>query len=46
MCCSPWGRKESDTTGRLKNNNMLKVGKDSDRAGGGRFKAPPEQTPD
>ena len=20
-CCSPWGRKESDTTGRLHNNN-------------------------
>ena len=21
VCCSPWGRKESDTTERLKNNN-------------------------
>ena len=21
VCCSPWGRKESDTTGRLNNNN-------------------------
>ena len=21
MCCSPWGHKESDTTGQLKNNN-------------------------
>ena len=21
-CCSPWGHKESDTTERLKNNNM------------------------
>ena len=21
MCCSPWGRKESDTTEQLKNNN-------------------------
>ena len=20
-CCSPWGQKESDTTGRLNNNN-------------------------
>ena len=27
------------------NNNMLKVGKDSDRAGGGRLKELPEQTP-
>ena len=22
VCCSPWGRKESDTTERLNNNNM------------------------
>ena len=22
-CCSPWGRKESDMTERLNNNNML-----------------------
>ena len=21
-CCSPWGHKESDTTGRLNNNNI------------------------
>ena len=23
VCCSPWGRKESDTTKRLNNNNSL-----------------------
>ena len=23
VCCSPWGRKESDTTGRLNNSNNL-----------------------
>ena len=28
MCCSPWGRKESDTTESLSNNNETKVGKD------------------
>ena len=29
-CCSPWGRKESDTTERLNNNNnILKTGKGS-----------------
>ena len=22
VCCSPWGQKESDTTERLKNNNI------------------------
>ena len=22
-CCKPWGRKESDTTGLLNNNNMV-----------------------
>ena len=22
-CCSPWGPKESDTTGQLKNNNIF-----------------------
>ena len=22
-CCSPWGQKESDTTGRLNNNNTV-----------------------
>ena len=22
-CCSPWGHKESDTTGRLKNNDSI-----------------------
>ena len=22
-CCSPWGRKESDMTGQLNNNNMI-----------------------
>ena len=22
-CCSPWGHKESDTTGQLNNNNCL-----------------------
>ena len=25
MCCSPWGHKESDTTGRLNNNNMIMI---------------------
>jgi len=25
VCCSPWGRKESDTTERQNNNNMLWV---------------------
>ena len=35
----------SQSRTRLNNNNMLKVGKDSDRAGGGRFKELPEQTP-
>ena len=24
VCCSPWGRKESDTTQQLNNNNMGK----------------------
>ena len=24
-CCSPWGQKESDTTGRLNNNNTVVV---------------------
>ena len=24
VCCSPWGHKESDTTGQLNNNNMGK----------------------
>ena len=24
-CCSPWGRKESDTTQRLNNNNILHI---------------------
>ena len=23
MCCSPWGRKELDTTWRLNNNNIM-----------------------
>ena len=23
VCCSPWGRKESDTTGRQNNNNKV-----------------------
>ena len=23
VCCSPWGRKELDTTGQLNNNNMV-----------------------
>ena len=26
VCCSPWGRKESDTTERLNNNNSLNLG--------------------
>ena len=25
-CCSPWGRKELDMTGRLNNNNIIKYG--------------------
>ena len=25
-CCSPWGRKELDTTERLNNNNIQKAG--------------------
>ena len=28
VCCCPWGRKESDTTESLSNNNETKVGKD------------------
>ena len=24
-CCSPWGRKESDVAGQLKNNNLMGV---------------------
>ena len=26
VCCSPWGGKELDTTGRLKNSNSKSVG--------------------
>ena len=29
-CCSPWGRKESDTTGQLNNNTALKLNKQGD----------------
>ena len=25
MCCRPWSRKESDTTGRLNNNNKKEI---------------------
>ena len=25
-CCSPWGRRELDMTGRLNNNNIIKYG--------------------
>ena len=25
VCCSPWGHKESDTTGQLNNNEMMNV---------------------
>ena len=25
VCCSPWGRKESDTTERLNKNNIINV---------------------
>ena len=25
VCCSPWGRKESDTTERLNNNNNIEL---------------------
>ena len=32
MCCSPWGRKESDTTEQLKNNSAYKLNKQSDSA--------------
>ena len=26
-CCSPWGHKQSDTTERLNNNNMISTAK-------------------
>ena len=29
VCCSPWGRKELDTTWQLNNNNKIKPGKSS-----------------
>ena len=33
VCCSPWGRKESDTTELLKNREKLRAGEEGDNRG-------------